>query len=101
VTSTGSLPEWAKTEMTRLAVERDRLAALVTAVDLFRGGAGGWSLALHRLGVPTIGIEMDRDSCLSAAVATGHGRHCTLIDIDSRNAHLARERVGMLLEEAS
>jgi site-specific DNA-methyltransferase (cytosine-N4-specific) len=34
----------------------------------------------------------------TAAVATGHGRHCTLIDIDSRNAHLARERVGMFLE---
>ena len=31
-------------------------------------------------------------------VASGHGRDCTLIDLDSRNADLARERLGMLLE---
>jgi DNA modification methylase len=36
----------------------------------------------------------------TAAIATGHGRHCTLIDIDSRNADLAMSRVGMLLEVA-
>ncbi len=34
----------------------------------------------------------------TAAVATGMGRDCTLIDIDARNADLARERVGMFLE---
>jgi hypothetical protein len=34
----------------------------VTAIDLFRGGVGGWSLALARLGVESIGIEIDRDS---------------------------------------
>ena len=34
----------------------------------------------------------------TAAVATGHGRNCTLIDFDERNAWLARERVGMWLE---
>lgn len=35
----------------------------------------------------------------TAAVATGHGRDCWLIDIDDRNVNLARERVGMFLEE--
>lgn len=34
----------------------------------------------------------------TAAVATGMGRDCTLIDLDARNADLARERVGMFLE---
>lgn len=33
-----------------------------------------------------------------AAVASGHGRDSVGIDIDSRNADLARERVGMFLE---
>lgn len=33
----------------------------------------------------------------TAAVATGHGRNCVAIDIDDRNADLARERVGMFL----
>ena len=32
------------------------------------------------------------------AVATGMGRTATGIDIDSRNAELARERVGMFLQ---
>jgi len=30
-------------------------------------------------------------------VATGHGRDAILIDIDQRNADLARERIGMFL----
>jgi DNA modification methylase len=33
----------------------------------------------------------------TAAVATGHGRNCIAIDIDERNADLARERVGLFL----
>ncbi len=33
----------------------------------------------------------------TAMVATGHGRNCISIDIDSRNADLHRERVGMFL----
>lgn len=33
----------------------------------------------------------------TAAVATGMGRDCILIDLDSRNAELARERVGLFL----
>ena len=35
----------------------------------------------------------------TGAVATGCGRNATLIDIDERNIHLARERIGMFLEE--
>lgn len=34
---------------------------------------------------------------VSAMVATGHGRNAILIDLDERNADLARERVGMWL----
>ncbi len=33
----------------------------------------------------------------TAAVATGHGYDCTLIDLDERNAELAYQRVGMFL----
>jgi hypothetical protein len=36
-----------------------------------------------------------------AAVASGHGRDSIGVDIDDRNAHLARERVGMFLDEVS
>lgn len=36
-----------------------------------------------------------------ASVATGNGRNCISIDIDERNLHLARQRVGMFLVEAS
>jgi DNA modification methylase len=32
-------------------------------------------------------------------VATGHGRSAVLIDLDERNLHLARERIGMFLTE--
>jgi DNA modification methylase len=34
----------------------------------------------------------------TAAVATGHGRNCIAIDLDPRNADLARQRVGMFLD---
>ncbi|HEU5085703.1 MAG TPA: site-specific DNA-methyltransferase [Acidimicrobiales bacterium] len=34
----------------------------------------------------------------TAMVATGHGRNCISIDLDARNADLARERVGMFLD---
>jgi hypothetical protein len=45
------------------------------------------------------GIVLDPfgGSGTTASVATGHGRDCILIDIDERNADLARERVGMFL----
>jgi hypothetical protein len=34
----------------------------------------------------------------TGVVASGRSRDCTLIDLDSRNADLARERLGMFLE---
>ncbi len=37
----------------------------------------------------------------SGLVATGHGRDCVLIDLDGRNANLARERIGMWFEEST
>lgn len=37
----------------------------------------------------------------TAAVATGHGRDCLSVDLDVRNADLARERVGMWLTEVT
>lgn len=39
------------------------------AVDLF-GGPGGWDFAIHMLGIRTVGIESDRDTC-STRLAAG------------------------------
>lgn len=49
---------------------------------------------------PPGGLVLDpfAGSGTTLAVATGHGRDCIGIDIDSRNAELARERVGMFLD---
>jgi hypothetical protein len=49
------------------------------------------------------GIVLDpfAGSGTTLAVATGLGRDAIGIDLDARNADLARERVGMLLEVAS
>ena len=47
---------------------------------------------------PGIVLDPFGGSGTTAAVATGHGRHCLLIDIDERNIELARERVGMFLD---
>ncbi len=46
------------------------------------------------------GIVLDpfAGSGTTLAVATGHGRDAIGIDIDSRNADLARERIGMFLD---
>ena len=46
------------------------------------------------------GVVLDpfAGSGTTLAVATGHGRDAVGIDIDERNADLARERVGMFLE---
>lgn len=40
------------------------------AVDLF-AGPGGWSQALKALGIPEVGLELDRDACATRAAA-GH-----------------------------
>lgn len=34
-------------------------------VELFAGGAGGWSLAAQRMGLAGTGIELDHAACLT------------------------------------
>jgi len=77
-----------------------------------KDGTAGWertqttTLGWTDCGCSTDGTHWRRGHVLdpfggsgtTAAVATGMGRDCTLIDIDARNADLARERVGMFLE---
>ena len=46
---------------------------------------------------PGVVLDPFGGSGTTGAVATGHGRDAVLIDIDERNADLARERVGMFL----
>jgi site-specific DNA-methyltransferase (cytosine-N4-specific) len=60
----------------------------------------GWSDCGHNAYRAGRVLDPFGGSGTTAAIATGHGRHCTLIDIDSRNADLAMSRVGMLLEVA-
>lgn len=50
-------------------------------------------------GCPAGGVVLDpfAGSGTTLAVAHGHGRHAIGIDIDARNAALARERMGMFL----
>jgi len=58
----------------------------------------GWSDCGHddyRRGVV---LDPFAGSGTTLAVATGHGRDAVGIDLDERNADLARERVGMFLE---
>jgi site-specific DNA-methyltransferase (adenine-specific) len=60
----------------------------------------GWTVCDCTEPVYRHGIVLDPfgGSGTTAVVATGHGRHCLLIDIDERNIELARERVGMFLD---
>jgi site-specific DNA-methyltransferase (adenine-specific) len=60
----------------------------------------GWSDCGH--GTYRRGIVLDpfAGSGTTLAVAEGHGRDSIGIDLDSRNEHLIRERVGMWLEVA-
>lgn len=52
------------------------------------------------VGCPAGGTILDpfAGSGTTLAVATGHGRDAIGVDLDARNADLARERVGMFLE---
>jgi hypothetical protein len=80
------------------------------SADKATSGDGGVTRTVDTLGwtvcdctEPTYrpGIVLDPfgGSGTTAAVATGHGRHCLLIDIDERNLNLAHERVGMFLTD--
>lgn len=57
----------------------------------------GWSDCGHDNWRPGIVLDPFAGSGTTLAVATGHGRDAIGIDIDERNADLARQRVGMFL----
>lgn len=50
---------------------------------------------------PGVVLDPFGGSGTTGMVAAGHGRDAILIDLDDRNADLARERCGMFLEVAS
>jgi DNA modification methylase len=54
-----------------------------------------------KAGCPEGGVVLDpfAGTGTTGLVATGHGRSAVLIDLDERNLHLARERIGMFLTE--
>lgn len=57
----------------------------------------GWTDCGHDSWRPGVVLDPFAGSGTTGAVATGHGRDAVLIDIDERNADLARERIGMFL----
>jgi hypothetical protein len=66
----------------------------ITAVRL----EGGWTDCGHDDYRPGIVFDPFAGSGTTLMVAEGHGRDSIGIDLDARNADLARERVGMFLE---
>jgi len=58
----------------------------------------GWSDCGHDSWRNGIVLDPFGGSGTTGMVAVGHGRDAVLIDIDERNADLARERIGMFLE---
>lgn len=78
------------------------------------GGSAGYVARADRIATTTGWTDCGHDnwrngvvldpfagSGTTLAVATGHGHDAIGIDLDERNLHLARERVGMFLVEAS
>jgi hypothetical protein len=57
----------------------------------------GWSDCGHNTWRNGIVLDPFAGSGTTLAVATGHGRDAIGIDLDARNAELARERIGMFL----
>ena len=57
----------------------------------------GWTDCGHNNYRPGVVLDPFAGSGTTLAVATGHGRDAIGIDLDARNADLARERVGMFL----
>lgn len=60
----------------------------------------GWSDCGHGDFRPGVVLDPFAGTGTTGAVATGMGRDAILVDIDPRNVHLARERIGMFMEEA-
>jgi site-specific DNA-methyltransferase (cytosine-N4-specific) len=89
--------------------ERDRQGRGRSAERLGLGATGsqhtatrtvdtvGWTDCGHDSWRNGIVLDPFGGSGTTAQVATGLGRDCILIDLDERNAELARERVGMFL----
>ena len=59
----------------------------------------GWTDCGHGTFRPGIVLDPFAGSGTTLAVATGHSRDAIGIDIDERNEHLVRERVGMFLTD--
>lgn len=59
----------------------------------------GWTDCGHDAWRPGVVLDPFGGSGTTGLVATGHGRSAVLIDLDERNLHLARERIGMFLVE--
>ena len=58
----------------------------------------GWTDCGHDSWRPGIVLDPFGGSGTTGVVAVGLGRDAILVDIDDRNAELARERIGMFLE---
>ena len=58
----------------------------------------GWTDCGHNSWRSGVVLDPFAGSGTTLAVATGHGRDAIGIDLDDRNAELAKQRVGMLLE---
>jgi hypothetical protein len=59
----------------------------------------GWTDCGHNAYRPGVVLDPFAGTGTTGLVATGHGRSAVLIDLDARNLHLARERIGMFLIE--
>lgn len=61
----------------------------------------GWTDCGHGAYRPGVVLDPFAGTGTTGLVATGHGRSAVLIDLDERNLHLARERIGMFLTEGA
>lgn len=77
------------------------VADVHTAPDYSERKTLGWSDCGHDNYRPGLVLDPFGGSGTTGAVSTGHGRNCVLIDLDERNAELARERIGPMLVEVS
>jgi site-specific DNA-methyltransferase (adenine-specific) len=59
----------------------------------------GWTDCGHSAWRPGVVLDPFAGTGTTGLVATGHGRSAVLIELDERNLHLARERIGMFLTE--
>src|SRR5690606_34909094 len=83
------------------AKTRDRAEPIARPTHDHRGALAGetvgWPGCGHGPWRPGHALDPFAGTGTTLAVAVGHGRAATGIDIDARNAALARERLGMFL----